>query len=300
MVQSPPKISVVVVNYRSADAVERLVASVARSELAPHEVIVVDNASTDGTAELLAARAPRVETVRLDENLGSAGGFHAGLAAVYATGAEWGWIMDDDTIPTPTALERLLASDPPPGRPQPQLLVSKVVWSDGTPHPLNQPVLKRRADLYVEAAAHGLLPIRTATFPSLLVHRTAIERHGLPQAHYFIWGDDWEYSARILRDDPVGYLVPDSVAEHRTRAGHTAVASGGARYYFHARNWLYMMRSRSFHPGEKVSLAVWLAGSVLAYLRTERASPDSLRTLWCAFRDGLGPEPPRQGSNSSV
>ena len=257
----------------------------------PDRVIVVDNASTDGTPELLRERAPGVETVRLDENLGSSGGFHAGLAAAHATGAEWAWIMDDDTIPTPTALERLLAAQPPPGRPHPLLLASRVEWSDGTLHPMNQPVLRREPDLYVEAAAHGLLPIRTATFPSLLVHREAIERYGLPRAHYFIWGDDWEYTSRILRREPRGYVVPDSIAEHRTRVAHTAVTEGGPKYYFHARNWLFMMRSGSFGPGEKVSLAFWLAGSVLAYLRANRASPESLRTLWRAFRDGLGPEP---------
>ena len=87
------------------------------------------------------------------------------------------------------------------------------------------------------------------------------------------------------------YVVPDSVAEHRTKVAHTAVTDAGARYYFHARNWLWMMRSASFSPAEKASLAFWLLGSVVAYLRTNRGSRESLSTIARAFRDGFGPEP---------
>ena len=258
----------------------------------PDRILVVDNASTDGTPEMLREQHPQVELLQMPENLGSSGGFNRGLAGAHARGATWAWIMDNDTIPTPTALERLLdAPEPPPGLPRPLLLVSSVVWSDGTLHPMNQPVIKRDPELYVEASAHGLLPIRTATFPSLLVHREAIDRFGLPNSHYFIWGDDWEFTSRILRHEPLGYLVPGSVVEHRTKSAHTAVTEGGARYYFHVRNWLYMMRSRSFGPREKVSLAFWLLGSLLAYLRTNRGSAESLRTIGRAFRDGLGREP---------
>lgn len=258
----------------------------------PERTVVIDNASTDGTPEMVRAEHPRVELIRMPENLGGAGGFHRGLAEAHATGSTWAWIMDDDTIPRPDALERLLDhAGPSPGLAAPLLLCSRVVWTDGSLHPMNQPVLKREPGHYVDAAAQGLLPIRTATFPSLLVHREAIDRFGLPNAHYFIWGDDWEYTSRILRREPVGYLVPDSVVEHRTKLAHTAVTDAGARYYFHARNWLWMMRSASFSAGEKLSLAFWLMGSVAAYLRTNRGSRESLSTIVRAFRDGLGREP---------
>ena len=53
----------------------------------PDRVLVVDNASSDGTAAWLAGQAD-VETLRLEENLGGAGGFHAGLSRAHADGAE--------------------------------------------------------------------------------------------------------------------------------------------------------------------------------------------------------------------
>jgi GT2 family glycosyltransferase len=288
---SAPIVWAVVVTYNRRALLEVCLAALDAQTRPPDHVLVVDNASTDGTQDMLRAEHPDVEILALAENTGGAGGFHAGLAAAHSGGATWAWIMDDDTIASPDALERLLAAQPPPGRRAPLLLASRVEWTDGSLHPMNQPVLRRTPDVYVEAAEHGLLPIRTATFPSLLVSREAIDRFGLPNAHYFVWGDDWEYTSRILRAEPRGYLVPDSVVEHRTKAAHTAVTSTGERYYFHARNWIYMMRSRSFGAAEKASLGFWLAGSVLTYLRTNRGSPASLRTVARAVRDGLGREP---------
>jgi rhamnopyranosyl-N-acetylglucosaminyl-diphospho-decaprenol beta-1,3/1,4-galactofuranosyltransferase len=281
-----------VVTYNRRELLAACLQAIKAQTRRPDRVLVVDNASTDGTTDMVRREHSDVELIELPENLGSSGGFNRGLAAAHDRGATWAWIMDDDTIPTSTALERLLdAPSPPVHLPKPLLLVSRVIWSDGSLHPMNQPVLKREPELFVEASAHGLLPIRTATFPSLLVHREAIDRFGLPKSHYFIWGDDWEYTSRILRHEPLGYLVPDSIVEHRTKVAHTAVTEGGPRYYFHVRNWLFMMRSRSFGPSEKASLLFWLLGSLAAYLRTNRCSGNSLRTVWRAFRDGLGREP---------
>jgi len=288
---SEPVVWAMVVTYNRRALLDACLRALAAQTRPPDHVLVVDNASTDGTPDMVRDEFPDAELLELPFNSGSSGGFNAGLAAVRDSGADWGWVMDDDTIPTPEALERLLAARVPPGRPSSLLLASRVVWTDGTLHPMNQPVLRRDPAIYVEAAANGLLPVRTVTFPSLLVAREALERFGLPNAHYFIWGDDWEFTSRILRREARGYLVPDSVVEHRTKEAHTAVTSAGERYYFHARNWLFMMRSDSFRPAEKASLAFWLAGSVLTYLRTNRANRESVRTIVRAFRDGLGREP---------
>ena len=245
----------------------------------PDRILVVDNASTDGTAAFLAEQ-PDVETLRLDENLGGAGGFHAGLQKAHADGADWAWLMDDDTIPRPGALEELL-------RPQDEtaiLRASVAVWKDGRLHPMNLPGLEReRIEPLIEAAPRHTLPLRTATFVSLLVHREAVDRFGLPEARYFIWSDDIEYTARVTRGGGRAVLVPDSVVEHRTAAPHTAVTSAGDRFYYHARNTLYMVRSRSWSAAEKASLLYLLALTSLQYLR----AGGSKRTLATGLRDGL-------------
>lgn len=248
----------------------------------PDRVLVVDNASTDGTREWLATRDDVDEVLALEENCGGAGGFHAGLERAHARGAEAVWLMDDDTIPRADALEHLLAaSDGDRGA---LLLASVAVWRDGRLHPMNLPGLERdRLAPLVDAAERRVIPLRTATFVSLLVRREAVDRFGLPHAHFFIWSDDIEYTARVTRGGGRALLVPASVVEHRTAQPYTAVTSTGDRFYFHVRNTLYMLRGTSWAPLEKLSLVYLLALTSLQYLR----GGGRLRTVVRGLRDGL-------------
>ena len=180
----------VVVTYNRRPLLEECVQALLDQTAAVDEIIVVDNASTDGTADLVRERFPQVRLEALEENLGGAGGFHHGIGLAHALGHDWLWVMDDDTIPTPTALEALL--DGVRRAPErPAMLASQVHWTDGSLHPMNYPHPRWRspADL-VRTAEHGLVLIRSNTFVSLLVARETVDRWGLPQAAYFIWGED--------------------------------------------------------------------------------------------------------------
>ena len=258
---------------------EQCLAALREQTRRPDRILVVDNASSDGTAAWLAEQDD-VEVLRLEENGGEAGGFHAGLAHAHARGAEWMWLMDDDTIPRPGALEALLAPDDPGAI----LRASVAVWKDGRLHPMNVPGLEReRIEPLVEAAPRRLLPLRTSTFVSLLVHREAVDRFGLPEARYFIWSDDIEYTARVTRGGGRMVLVTDSVVEHRTAKPYTAVTSAGDRFYYHARNTLYMVRGRSWSALEKASLLYLLALTSLEYVR----GGGSARVVLRGLRDGV-------------
>jgi GT2 family glycosyltransferase len=241
----------------------------------PDDILVVDNASSDGTSEMLAADFPEVRVRRLDTNEGGAGGFHEGMRDAYEGEFEWLWVMDDDTIPTPTALEQLLdARDTAAALGQPpSVLASRVVWDDGRLHRMNKTALAtNRMDNLVDAASHGLLMIRSASFVSLLVKRTAIERYGLPIKRYFIWTDDIEFTARILRWES-GYLVPESVVHHKT-AGPGATAEGPReRFFYYVRNTLYMTRGPAWDTGEKLRLLWRLLTQIRRFLRHNRWSP---------------------------
>ena len=192
--------------------------------------------------------------------------------------------MDDDTIPRPDALAALLRPDTPA-----ILRASVAVWRDGRLHPMNVPGLEReRVEPLIDAAPQRVLPLRTSTFVSLLVHRTAVDRFGLPEARYFIWSDDIEYTARITRGGGLAVLVTDSVVEHRTKRPHTAPTSAGDRFYFHARNTLYMVRGRSWSAAEKLSLVYLLALTSVQYLRAGGSAKVLLRGLRDGMRSGRG------------
>jgi len=253
-----------------------------------NEVLVVDNASRDGTAEMIAREYPEVRLLTLPYNSGGAGGFHEGIRKAMDGHCDWFWLMDDDTIATPTALEEALAPLASlNGLPAPAVIASKVLWTTGELHPMNLPWPRWKPyDVALNAAERGLFPMRAASFVSVLVRRTAVAREGLPLKHYFIWGDDIEYTARLLRRD-VGYLVPRSVAYHKTSSAKPSSLSSGRRYFFDVRNKVYMIRGQAFEPAEKLKYGLVFVGSVLEFLKFNRFRPMAVRTVVRGLVAGL-------------
>jgi len=274
----------VVVTHDRVELLRGCLTALAAQDPAPAEVLVVDNASTDGTGRMLREEFPAVRVLRLEQNGGGAGGFAAGLGAAHAAGHAWIWLMDDDTEPAPGALGALRAAC---ADGDPVLLASRVVWTDGTLHPMNWPWLKvePKAQL-LDAGARGLLPLRAASFVSVLVHRGAVDRHGLPHAHYFIWNDDLEWTARVLRREP-GWWVPASVAVHRTRTPYAPIGATGDRFYFDVRNRLLMVRGPAWSLRERLTVLRHLQANVRSYLRRERYRPHALAVLGRGVARGL-------------
>lgn len=274
----PQDVWAVVVTFNRRALLEECLSALDAQTRRPDRILVVDNASTDGTAAWLAGRSG-VEVLRLPENAGGAGGFHAGMRAASQANAAWLWLLDDDTIARSDALERLLAVDDPAA----VLRASVAVWKDGRLHPMNVPGLERDSVApLVEGVEHRVLPLRTATFVSLLVAGEAVARFGLPRADFFLWSDDLEYTARVTRGGGRAVLVCDSVVEHRTPTPHTAVSEAGERFYFHVRNTLFMLRGTAWSPLEKLTLAYVLAVTTAQYLR----AGGSARTVARGLRDG--------------
>lgn len=219
-------------------------------------VMIVDNASTDGTGEYVQSfleRHPgRVTYLPLTDNTGGAGGFYYGMKKAVEEGADYVWIMDDDTIPKPDALEQLLkavvALDKA-GEPF-GFLSSDVLWTDGTPCKMNrqleaEPENDSQRELMERA---HLIPVKSATFVSLLIPGAMIWKKGLPLKEYFIWGDDKEYTLRLSDALPC-YQAAASQVIHKTKnnAG-SSIAEDDLerihRYYYAYRNDLATAKRR--------------------------------------------------------
>jgi GT2 family glycosyltransferase len=279
----------VVVTYNRVELLTRCLEHLTRGSRPPEAILVVDNASSDGTAEMLAGRDD-VQVLRLDSNLGGAGGFERGIAAAHAGGHDWIWLLDDDTLVEEHCLEALLAGIARAPRP-PSVMTSVVRWRDSSLHPMNRPWLRiTPRGGYAAAAATGLAPIRAATFVSTMVHRDAVARHGLPPGHYFVWLDDIQYTARVLRDED-GYIVPESVALHWTPRAYDTVSDTRERFYLKVRNQIWVLRGPSFRGFERVRYAQAGLRGIATYLRRSPDTGRALRTVLKGLRDGLGPEP---------
>ncbi|GAB3804715.1 glycosyltransferase [Humibacter antri] len=246
--------------------------------------VVVDNGSTDGTSIAVGGRFAEVDLVRLEANTGGAGGFAVGIErAVTTQRADLVWVMDDDTIPTPTALEELLIARST-ARSTPAILASRVVWTDGLDHPMNTPRHKPFAGASErrDAVDAGAVPVRSASFVSMLVSADAVRAEGLPVGEYFIWNDDFEFTSRILRTRR-GLFVPGSVVVHKTRARASTDADPGERFYYEVRNKLWLFRaSKALTWYEKPLYAL---AAARRWIRTYQRSTNRA-TIARSFRSG--------------
>lgn len=188
------------------------------------QLIVVDNASHDGTSEMLQIDYPTVQLCRLSENVGAAGGFNLAMRLGVAVGAEFLWVMDDDVIADEVALQELLDSynyltandqNPPfviSSARAPQGLATNVPDIDRSMNSL-------RYRSWPQFLDQGIVPVQRATFVSILFPVATFAKYGFPIASMFIWGEDTEFTIRITKKEP-GYFCGRSKVTHvRATAG---------------------------------------------------------------------------------
>lgn len=295
------RVTAVVVAYNRRDLLREALGALAAQSRPVDRLIVVDNASTDGSAdvaeELLEAWGARARLVRLDVNTGGAGGFAVGIAAaVVDEDTDWVWVMDDDTVPGPDALagalgtyERYVANGPD----DLAVMGSRVVWTDGEDHPMNTPKAKIRAAQAERdrAASVGAMEIRSISFVSAFLRAARVREKGLPLADYFLWNDDFEYSARLLRGAR-GLYTPYSVVTHKTAKRGSSDADPGARFFYEVRNKLWVFRaSKALYTWEKL---LYTAATARRWVRTFRASNERAQLRDClrrGWREGTRSKP---------
>lgn len=266
------RVVAVVVAYNRRDLLVEAMAALAAQTRKLDAIVVIDNASDDGSGEAALAALPSIDLVRLEANTGGAGGFAAGIAHALAThNPDWVWLMDDDTIPTPTAIEELVAGAT--SSPDVTVAGSRVIWHDGQDHPMNTPRENPFASgaRKAQARERGLLDVRSSSFVSMLISVPRIRQVGLPVADYFIWNDDFEYSVRLIRGHR-GVFVPASVVVHKTKVLGSTDADPGARFFFEVRNKVWLMRrSHGLSLWEKL---VYGASTLRRWRRTVATSTE--------------------------
>lgn len=206
------KTAAVVVTYNRKELllknIETLLAQTCKDVL---DILIIDNASTDGTREAIDNYVDNcsIQYYNTGSNLGGAGGFSYGIKLATEKGYGTLWILDDDTLPTSTALEMLRKKDQELGDSY-GFLSSRVLWKDGSICTMNiqkETKWKRMDDFDTER------PIQYASFVSLFLRSSTVREVGLPYKEFFIWADDWEYTRRISKTKPC-YFIPSSVVNH--------------------------------------------------------------------------------------
>ena len=237
------RIAAVVVTYNRKDTLLRCIDALL-AQTVPVDVLVVDNASTDGTADAVAPRlGGRVAYHNTGANLGGAGGFQYGVRLAVQAGYDLLWLMDDDCIPQPEALAALLEADRAlEGRYG--FLSGMAYWRDGSLCNMN--VQKTGIKSKIEDLTPPIVPVMMATFVSVLIPAEKVRQVGLPIKEFFIWSDDLEYTRRLSRRWPC-YAVTGSRVLHDMHSNDKVnIATDSpdrlGRYAYLYRNEVYVYR----------------------------------------------------------
>jgi glycogen synthase len=294
-----PSVCALIVSYNRLEQLRDCLRAVLGQSSAPEHIVVIDNASEDGTYAAIQLEFPSVEILRLSVNTGPAGGFSKGFERALDSKLGYVWTLDDDCVPEPDALEmllRTLVSFPAGSRPS--LLSSYVVWKDDTPHPMNRPVFgiswRQRGHW---ARRDGLASVRATSFVSTLISLQSIAKHGLPWAAYYFWNDDVEYTGRLLRDEQ-GYAVPNSKVRHLSSRPYVPLDDSSGRYFYEVRNKLWMVRySNAWTFPERIGWGGYLCLSVVRYLWYNRFDLASRSVVQRGLEQGLWSSPASANTN---
>ena len=238
---SSPRVAVIVVNYNGGSIVERCVEALGEQTLAPHRVIVVDNASTDGSPDAIAARFPEVELVRLDENVGFAAANN--LAARRADDCDWLALLNPDAFPEPRWLEELVrAADENPDY---TFFASRLVRAnapelDGTGDVYHVSGMAWRRDEGEPATAvRAADEVFSACAAAALYRRDVFLAAGGFDASFFCYYEDTDLAFRLRLAGHRCLYVPDAIVRH-VGFGSSGELSEFTIYHSHRNSvWTY-------------------------------------------------------------
>ncbi|WP_447946683.1 glycosyltransferase family 2 protein [Microbacterium lacticum] len=259
----PSSATIAVVTFNRSALLTRLLDSIVAMDPKPGHVVIVDNASTDDTTEVVESYRERIgasgtEIVyrRLDTNTGGSGGFSEGMRIAYELGSTWIWVMDDDVEVMPDGLARMGAWAPRfksiQGR-RYDFDGSEFYWQYRIAERLGIPIPFAPSGF----DASGYKEMNSGCFEGMFIHRDIVGRIGLPDPRFFIYWDDQTYG--WLASRVTTSVIVNEFVLRRTREikqwdmgiRHMNASSDAYRYYIMRNRALIKQYYRAlgvYHP----------------------------------------------------
>jgi len=269
--EATPGVAVVVLNWNDADATLRCLDALATSDYRNHRVIVVDNASADGSAQRVAVAAPDAELIINDANLGFTGGVNVGIRRAMETGADYVWLLNSDAITARDVLGRLVEA----AEADPRIGLVSPVFHDPE-HPENVEFCLARFDAASRTASQTADPAQARDWArnhsdeivligtALLIRRSLIETIGVLDPQFFAYVEDVDYALRCHAAGFRTIALADVVVLHKFKQPvETPSSVAPYLHYFITRNYLLLWRKLPGSP--------WLHKASLWFLRQRLA-----------------------------
>ncbi|PTM21422.1 glycosyltransferase [Lactobacillus sp. PFC-70] len=245
-------ITAIVVTYNRLNLLKECIDALKKQTRVVDRILIINNNSTDGTTNFLKSlHDESIVVCNLAKNIGGAAGFSYGVEKAFSLGTDYIWIMDDDTIPDPCALEAM-ADKAKELKDDFGFLCSNVRWKDGSA--TNIPSV---GSAWPDKSLKQLIQVETATFVSVLVSTKVVKRVGIPTAKLFIWGDDTEYTTRISTKYTCYFVINSTVLhKSKTNLSNTTIVNDTdknrlKRYFYMYRNLIYI--ARRYHGSKDIT-----------------------------------------------
>jgi GT2 family glycosyltransferase len=290
-----PELSIyaVVLTWNGREDTLRCLASLQDIEPKGVHLLVVDNGSTDGTAEAIAERYPHVEVLVNERDLGFAAGCNVGMRYAINEGADYVFLLSNDTVAAPDTLRHLLDAALTTGA---GMLAPKIyymadptrIWSVGAHrNPITLEISGDGRGQHDTGQWNSVLERDFLTGCVLLLSRRFLAEVGLFDERFFLYYDDSDLSLRARQAGEKLLLVPQAHIWHKV-----ALSSGGSdspteRYWMARSNVLFL--HKHVRGPRWLVVVPYRAGSALKTLgrlllrRRYRSAGAYLRGL----RDGL-------------
>jgi GT2 family glycosyltransferase/SAM-dependent methyltransferase len=233
------RVTAIVLSWNGRERTLACLQSLEHVTYRPFSVVVVDNGSSDGSADAVAAKHPTVRLVRLQENRGFAGGMNAGARAAFADGAEAVLLLNNDMEVEPDCIEPLVAAlvvDPSAGAACAQILFADApprIWYAGAP-------FRRHRGHHGRLVGYGRPPLPVTVTPyetdracggAMMWTAGTFDRVGPFDEELFAYAEDTDWSLRARRAGLRILVVPGSIVHHAVSASSGGESSPMTLYY---------------------------------------------------------------------
>lgn len=282
-----PRTVVIVLNWNGlADTIQCLDSLGRVTYRGDLEVVVIDNGSEDGSPAALRARFPRITVLENHRNLGYTGGNNVGLRYALALGAQYIWLLNNDTTVDPDSLSELVRAAEAGKR---IALLSPQVWEParddvywaGTVLDLGR---RRFVDLAAARKRGAAVPDGPLLLAGtgMLIKRVAVETVGFLEDRYFAYVEDFDYSLRVIK---AGF---ETAVVQEARIVHARSQSLGQlsplRHYLISRNRFLFWRS---HLGKEWTLREMARHAARTLGEADDLERDGRREMAAACRDAV-------------
>jgi GT2 family glycosyltransferase len=293
-------VAAVILSYNSLASLRFVLAGVKAQTHRANAIIVVDNASTDGTQAYLSAHEPDVKLIALEKNVGVGAGHNEGWrCAMFMPAIDYIWSLEHDSWPEPDCLAQLLACYA--DRDDRATLGALCPWQETGYDDLGLKGVyywKRRRFARIDGTRPDAPYVaRSLTFNGTLIPRQIVVEVGLLNETFYIGQEDFDYAERIKQTGRKLLLTPAAVVRHDVFRTMRRISLGGRilllpdqsvmREYYQTRNNIARQVAEQGNRRALVKLLAGLPGSVAYTLMMKDRKLARLQVRYLAIRDGL-------------